>query len=68
MRCLASKLIPVHLVAVELGAVDADKTRLPAHLDAAGAAHAGAVDHDRVQADDGRHAKGLGGEASKTSS
>ena len=42
-------LVEVHLVAVELGAVDADKLGLAAHGDAAGAAHARAVHHDGVE-------------------
>ena len=47
------ELVEVDQVAVELGAVDAGELGLAADGDAAAAAHAGAVDHDRVQRDDG---------------
>ncbi len=47
------QVVEVHLVAVEVGPVDAGELDLVADLDAAAAAHAGAVDHHRVQADDG---------------
>jgi hypothetical protein len=43
----------VDQVAVELGAVDAGELGLVADRHAAAAAHAGAVDHDRVERDDG---------------
>ena len=42
-------------MAVELRAVYADKLRLPAHCDAASAAHARSVDHDSIQRDIGRN-------------
>jgi len=45
-------------VAVEVGAVDAGELRLATDGHAAGAAHAGAVDHDRVQRDHRLHAEG----------
>ena len=41
------QVVEVDLVAVEVGAVDAGELDLVADLDAAAAAHAGAVDHDR---------------------
>src|SRR5450830_165553 len=44
-------LAEVHLVAVEFGAVDAGVFRLAVDRDAAAAAHARAVDHDRVERD-----------------
>src|SRR6185369_15677643 len=50
----------VDLVAVEFGAVDAGETGLAAYYDPAAAAHAGAVDHDRVEADQGLDAVGAG--------
>ena len=37
-------------MAVKLGTIDAGKLRHPAHRQAAAAAHAGAVNHDRVHA------------------
>ena len=46
-------------MAVEVGALDADETDFAAHEDAAAAAHAGAVDHDRVERNEGRDAEGL---------
>ena len=57
---------PVHLVAVEFRPVHADEPGLAAHGDAAAAAHARAVDHDRVEGYEGLHAewpRGLGAEA-----
>ena len=39
----------IDLMCVELRSVDTDKLRFAAHLDAAPAAHAGSVDHDRIQ-------------------
>ena len=45
---------------VELGAVDAGELALIAEQDAAAAAHAGAVDHDGVEADHGADAEGDG--------
>ena len=53
-------LVEVHLVPVELRAVHADELGLAADRDAAGAAHPGAVDHDRVQAGVGRDLVRLG--------
>src|SRR5436305_14148329 len=44
--------VEVDVVRVELGAVDACELALAADEDAAAAAHPGANDHDRVQADD----------------
>src|SRR5574337_719152 len=44
------KLVVVDLVPVELRAVHADELVLPGHGHPAGAAHAGAVDHYRVEA------------------
>src|SRR5665647_296597 len=46
--------VEVDLVAVELGPVDAGELRVAADADAAAAAHPRTVDHDRVEADDGR--------------
>ena len=43
------QLLEVDLVGVEVGAVDAGELDLAVDSDAAGAAHAGAVDHDRVE-------------------
>src|SRR5579862_5130086 len=43
----------IHLVPIELGAVDAGEFTLTINEHAAAAAHAGSVNHDRVQADDG---------------
>ena len=60
-----SKVIPVNGACIEVGAVDASELGLAVDLDAAAAAHAGAVDHDGVEAgDDGNLvlAAGLGGE------
>src|SRR5450756_1279259 len=57
--------IEVDLVPVELRPVDADELRLAADADAAAATHAGAVHHDRVEADEGLDAirlRGLGAE------
>ena len=47
------QLVVVDLVPVELGAVHAGELGFASHRDAAPAAHAGAVHHDRIQADDG---------------
>ncbi len=52
------KLVEVHQVAVEIGAVHAGELHLAADRDAAGSAHPGAVHHDRIQADHGRNAEG----------
>ena len=46
------EVVEVHLVRVEVGAVDARELDAVADLDAAAAAHAGAVDHHRVEAHD----------------
>src|SRR5665811_1561890 len=57
--------IEVDLVPVELGSVDADEPGLAADADPAAAAHAGAVNHDRVEADerlDAIRLRGLGAE------
>ena len=62
---LAGGLVEVDQVAVELGAVDAAELDLVAHADAAGAAHAGAVDHHAVEADDGGQVVFLGGQRNK---
>src|SRR5512136_841903 len=43
----------IDLMTVEFGAVHAGELHLAAYHDPAAAAHAGAVDHDRVEADDG---------------
>ena len=48
----SGELVEVDQVAVELGAVDTGELGLPADRHAAAAAHAGAVDHERVQRDD----------------
>ncbi len=54
-------VVEVHLVAVELRAVDADELRLAPDGDATAAAHARAVDHDRVQGHGDGNAEGLRG-------
>jgi len=54
------QLVEVDGVAVEVGAVDAGELHGAVHRHAAGAAHAGAVDHDRVEADVGLGARGPG--------
>ena len=59
------QLVPVHLVTVEVGAVNAGELGLAAHSDAAAAAHAGGIDHDGAQRADGLDAVGLGGEGGK---
>ena len=51
--------IPVDLMGVEFGTVDADELRLAADGDAAAAAHARSVDHDRVEGGDRLHAERL---------
>ncbi len=48
------QVVPVDGAGVELGAVDAGELGLAAHLDAAATAHAGAVDHEGVEAGDDR--------------
>ena len=50
---------------VEFGSVHVRKADLAAYLDAAAAAQSGAVDHDRVEADGGRYARGLGGQGAE---
>ena len=55
------QLLPVDRVAVEIRPVDAGELGLAADGAAAGAAHARAVDHDRVQADHGLDAVRPGG-------
>ena len=60
---LACCLVEVHEMAVELRAVHAAELHLVAYAHAAGAAHAGAVDHHAVEADDGGQVVFLGGEA-----
>jgi hypothetical protein len=47
------QFVPVHLVSVELRAVDAREFRFPADRDAAGAAHTGAIYHYGVERDQG---------------
>ena len=49
--------VEIDLVAVEFGALDAGEFRFAAHLHPATAAHAGAIDHHRVERDDGVHAE-----------
>src|SRR5450759_1517538 len=53
--------VEVDLVPVELRPVDADELGLAANADPAAATHAGAVHHDRVEADDGLDAILCGG-------
>ena len=53
--------IPVDLVSVEIRSVDAGELCFAAHGYPAAAAHTGAIDHYRVQADDGLYAEGFGG-------
>ena len=59
---LAGGLVEVHQMAVELGTVDAAELHLVADTYAAGAAHAGAVDHHAVEAHDGGQVVLFGGE------
>ena len=59
---LAGGLVEVYEVAVELGTVDAAELHVVAHTYAAGAAHAGAVDHHAVEAHDGGEVVFLGGQ------
>ena len=54
-------LVPVDLVAVEVGAVDAGELRLAADSEAAAAAHACAVNHDGAHRDGGGDTIRLGG-------
>ena len=58
-------LVPVDFVSVEFRAVDADELRLAADRHAATAAHAGAVDHDRVERHRRLDAVGLRGEGAE---
>ena len=58
-------LVEIDLMAVKLGAIDADELRHAAHGDAAGAAHARAIDHDGVERYVGRDAQFLGQQADK---
>ena len=56
------QLLEVDLMAVEIGSLHASETHLPVDGNAAGAAHAGAVDHDRVEGHhglDAERARGL---------
>ena len=55
------KFVEIHQVAVEIRAVHAGELHFAAHGDAAGSAHAGAIHHDGIQADDGRNAERPGG-------
>ena len=57
----AHEFVIIDLVAVKVRAVDAGEFDLAADRDTTAAAHAGAVDHDGVQRDDGLDAEGLGG-------
>jgi len=54
-------VVPVHQVAVELGAVHADELGLAAHGNTAAAAHPRAVHHDGVEGYHGVNPVGLGG-------
>ena len=45
----AQHLIPVHTVRIELRSIDTDELRLTAYCHAAGTAHTGSIDHDRVE-------------------
>lgn len=56
------QLIEIDLVPVELRAVHAPELGFAAHGDPASAAHARAVDHDRIEADHGRNVEFLGQE------
>ena len=53
-------LVKVHQMPVKVRAVHAGELRFAPHRHAAAAAHAGAVDHDRIHADDGFHTIGTG--------
>ena len=59
------QLVEVDQVAVEIGAVHAGELHLAADGDAARSAHARAVDHDRIEADDGRDAERAAGLAAR---
>ena len=48
-------LVKVHLMAVELRTVHADKLRLSSHRDAAGTTHARSIYHDGIQRHVGRY-------------
>ena len=57
----AHEFVIIDLVAVKVRAVDAGEFDLAADRDTTAAAHAGAVDHDGVQRNNGLDAEGLGG-------
>jgi hypothetical protein len=53
--------VPIDMVPVEFGPVDTDKLGNSVYGDAAAAAHAGAIDHNGVETNDGCDTKRLGG-------
>jgi len=52
--------VKIHQVSVKFGTIHAGELDFVAHLHATAAAHAGAIDHDGVEADRGTDAIGLG--------
>ena len=61
----AHRFVEINQMAVEVRTVDTGELGFAADRDAAAAAHAGAVDHDRVHADDGLDPELLGQLADK---
>jgi hypothetical protein len=59
-RVAVGEVLEVHAVGVELGPVHAGELASPVDAHPAAAAHARAVDHDRVEADHGPYAVGAG--------
>ena len=55
------RFVKVYQISVKFRTVYAGKFHFAAYSNTAGAAHAGSVDHDGVERDDGLHAKRLGG-------
>ena len=58
-RAAVHSLVKIDLKAVKIGTVHAGKLGLPAHGQAAAAAHTGAVDHDGVHRHNGLDVVGL---------
>ena len=56
----AHEFVIIDLMSVKVRAIDTSKLHLAANRDATAAAHAGAVNHDRVQRDDRFDAERLG--------
>ena len=57
--------IPIHLMAVKVGAINAGELGLAANGQTAAAAHTGTVHHDGAHGNGGGHAVGLGGQGHK---